>query len=321
MESKTRLWSIHLGEVLAVNGEDRTVNVRWIGREGSRNNIPLMTNSDNYSMPRHGEAGLIVGDGREYYYLGKIEPKYRGKTSGKYYEEDKKISYPPVAEGEVHVSNIILGSYLRMFKDGGFGLMGKLAEGVEYVRNIRLTRLLGRTIELASSTAGTVFRVGVAKRNVPGKGEQPISGVSGGVALESFLQIAYKGIQTARFHLGEIKDLVAGVAPEPVTDTLGMAIMVLEVIDFLTQKGAYLKFDNLGNAVLKGDTNTMIDAGTLIQLGALLGAIHPAVKGDVLVAWLHSHTHPTAWGPSGPASAGTTGPVPVDALSTKVMVE
>lgn len=262
--------------VIAIYTNDRTIDVRWMGHEGVRRGIVVIDGFGLYSFPEVGDTVLILGTGIDYFCIGKIEFGYRAKLDGKLMNPDsgKVIKFKEVDGGEVYLSNIKRKTWLSLPNSGDVSLLNGFSEGFKYLRSLRLSRLAGRTIEFVSN--GVKVGFGNAIRNIPSQGEQPVSGSSGGKALEYYIQVAYNSIQTVRFHLGEITDLASGVVPE--VGSFGSRIKALLEVTAGAVKLAYLHMDELGNAELKSETAKVVVAGLEVLLGSNV-AVEPLVKG------------------------------------------
>ena len=317
--------------VLAVDEANRLLHVQWVGKPGQRRGVMILNDSSSLSLPRPSDIGLVLSDGVEFYYLGKMEYQYAGKTAGNYQEEGQRIRYPAVKDSEAHIGNVAKRTWLRFFRNGDFGLMSGMADGVEFLSGTRISKLIGKTVELVGNGVGVSIAAGVAKRMIPGVGEFPIIGTSGGKALEILMQIAYAGVQTTRFHMGEIKDLTVGLIDELSTYSFPLRV-VLEVTAAALSLAA-LKMDVAGNVELKStNTNVDITAGLnttvksgvvtnidapFVKLGDALGSTYSLVKGQDFLVWANTHVHNTPLGPTSPAVPQAL----FTMLSTKVTTE
>lgn len=265
---------IETAKVLSVYEEDRLIDVQWLSIEGTRRGIPVVNDSGNKSMPQPGDKGLVLGTGNHFYYLGTIEYNYKSKINGTFINPDtgRKDTAKQVESGETYLTNTKAKSWFDLSNSGDMSVMNGFMEGFKYLANLRLSKLIGKSIELASN--GINLAIGTAIRNVPGKGEQPISGSSNGKALEALLQIAYMGVQSVRFHLGEIMDLVSGTVPE--LSSWGQRLKaILEVTAGAVPLGS-LKIDEAGNTEVKSTTGDVHVESTVgdVQMTATAGNVN-----------------------------------------------
>ncbi|MFA5132677.1 MAG: hypothetical protein WC444_05145 [Candidatus Paceibacterota bacterium] len=263
--------------VLAVHPEDRLVDVKWADAEGGRKGVVMINDMGSYSMPNIGDSVLVLGTGVDYFCVGKIEYGYKAKLNGKQRVQGSStpLKYKNVGPGEIIINHIRKLSWLKLANSGDFSLMNGFIEGFKYLRSIRTARVLGRTIELVAN--GVKIGAGTVIRNIPGKGEQPITGESGGKALEYYIQIAYNSIQSVRFHLGEIRDMTLGVVPE-VSSLGGRVKALLEVTQAAVRMG-FLVIDEAGNVELTSKVATTVVGGTEVKLGGV-AAQEPVIKGQ-----------------------------------------
>jgi len=161
-------------EVLATYEEDRLIDIKWIGMEGTRRSVVVVNNPGNSSLPQPGDKGLVIGTGNYFYFIGKIEFDYRSKVEGKYVNKDtgKNETAKQVESGEVYVTNTKTKSWLNLPNNGDMSLLNGFMEGFKYLANLRFPQVIGKTVGLAGN--GIKFVLGTAVRNVPSKGEQPV---------------------------------------------------------------------------------------------------------------------------------------------------
>ena len=315
---------IQPAEVLATYEEDRLIDIKWIGMEGTRRSIVVVNNPGNTSMPQPGDRGLVIGTGNHFYFIGKIEYDYRSKVEGKYVNKDtgKKTSAKQVEGGEVYITNTKAKSWLGLINNGDMSLLNGFMEGFKYLANLRLPQLIGKTVSLAGN--GIKFAIGTTVRDIPGVGPQPVVGANGGKALEALLQVAYMGIQTVKLHLGDVTDLTTGLIPE--LSSWGARLKaVLEVTASVVTLGS-LKIDELGNVQIKSTTGQVSIEGIPVAgilLGGILSSTHPAVWGDTLMTylasdflWKSTHVH----GAPGTPPVAKPPIVPVAMISPQVFV-
>jgi hypothetical protein len=264
---------IQPAEIISVYESDRFADIKWLGMEGTRPGVVIVNNPGNTSMPKPGDRGLVIGTGNYFYFIGKIEYGYVNKVNGNYTNPDtgKVQTSKLVKGGETYLTNTDTKSWLNLPNTGDMELLNGYTEGFDYIANLRISKLLGKTVGMFAN--GINFLVGTAIRNVPGKGDQPIAGSSSGKALEALLQIAYMGAQSVRFHLGEIMDLVSGASPE--LSAWGARLKaILEVTAGAAPLGS-LKIDESGNLEVKsttGDTHVIASVGA-IKIEATAGTV------------------------------------------------
>lgn len=259
---------IEPAEVYATYEETRLIDVKWLSMEGSRRGVVVVNNPGNTSMPQPGDRGLVLGAGNHFYFVGKIEYNYQSKVEGNYINPStgKKETSKQVEGGEVYLTNTKTKSWVSLSNSGDMSLFNGFMEGFKYFSNLRMPEVIGKTAGLLGN--GIKFMVGTAVRNIPSVGEQPIAGTSGGKALEALLQIAYMGVQTVRFHLGEIMDLTTGLVPE--LSTWGARVKALLEVTAGPAPLGSITIDELGNTEIKsttGDVNVTATLGNVTMQG------------------------------------------------------
>jgi hypothetical protein len=306
-------------KVTGVDEENRVVSVDWIGAEGGRRGIVVVNDMGSYNMPRIHDTGLVLGNGIMYYWLGKIEYGYNDKTQGnqKDITTGKKLLASVIKEGEVFIGSLVNRISLSMTNSGSFSLINGFLDGLSYLAKYRLLRLNGQRVEISGN--GTEVNAGACMRNIPGAGTKVMPDETGvGNAQEFFAQTLKAGIKTARVAIGYVRNSLGvdeqGSFPLP----LNRVKALLEVC-LLGAAIGDVRIDEAGNVEVRSSTGTVLLNAPIVKLGNI-GAGQPVPKGTSLLEWLNNHTHATATGPSGPASAGTYGPALVTLLSPTVLV-
>jgi len=289
-------------EVIAIYPADRVVDIRWLSQEGGKRGVVVTSSHGDYSFPAVGDTGLVLQYGFNFFYIGRIDISYAAKLAGNVRSKltGQKLRPTEVDGGEAHLENVAAKSYVRFSNNGDFSLLNAFREGLKYMRNLRRTTISAKTMELFGNGIKIMF--GTAIRN-PGTGEIPPPGTSGGKVIEFLLQIAYQDIQTVRFHLGEIVDLIAGTVPE--MSSFGARLKALLEVTAGPAPLASLKMDEVGNVEVTSATGqiktsslgpTTIDSkstlsasaigiasidGQLVQLG---GSVEQVIKGTSYVS-------------------------------------
>jgi hypothetical protein len=265
---------IQPAEVLATYNEDRLIDIKWVGMEGTRRGVIVATDCGNSSMPKPGDRGLVIGTGNYFYFIGKIEYDYKSKVEGKYVNKDtgKKETARQVDDGEAYFTNTKTKSWLSLSNSGDMSILNGVMEGFKYLANLRFSQLVGKTAGLFGN--GIKFVVGTTVRNVPGAGDQPVVGTNGGKALEALLQIAYMGVQSVRLHLGDVTDLTTGLIPE-LSAWNARLKAVLEVTAGSAPLAA-VKMDVAGNTEIASTLGS-------IKLNSTLGSVEVANTGIITI--------------------------------------
>lgn len=307
---------VNPAKVIAVYEDTRTLDVQWLSLPTTKRGVIFVGQAGNYSLPKVGDAGIVIGNGMVYYYLGNIEYNYTQKIAGSVPDDltGVAVSHKKVSAGELHITNVLQQVWLNIANNGDFSLFNGLLEGFKYLRSLRLVQVFGKTIDLMGN--GVRVSVGNAIRNIPATGQKPVAGTSGGKALEILMQVAYQSVQTVRLHLGELTDLVTGATPE--LGSWGQRLKAVLEVTLGPAPLAALKIDELGNIELSSTTGQIgINSGSPASIhlgGTNPPALHALALGDLLLTWLNTHTHPS---PTGPTGVPIT-PAPATLLSTKV---
>jgi hypothetical protein len=283
--------------IIATHPEYRVVDVAWMGTETTKHNVIVVNEYGSYSFPKVGDTGLVLGNGFQYYFLGKIEYGYNVKIEGKYKNPDTgemidvvdtqtgaKVQAKNVKDGEILLANFVKRIWLALSNSGDFSLVNGLSEGLRYYTKDRLLKLTGMVVQVVGNGLEAAF--GTRVRALTGVGLTPVPDETlKAPATEFFVLLKKLGVKTERLHLGYVSDSMVG-ADE--FGSFGGARLkaLLEVC-----KGgipvAVLKMDEAGGVELSSTTtNVMLNATLgLIQLGGI-GAMNPAVKGTELFSVL-----------------------------------
>jgi len=268
------------GEVISVNSASRTVDIKWLGQESGATNIPIISGSGDFSMPKVGEYGLILFADDWEYYLGKLEYNYINKIAGttKDNQTGETVLAKEVKGGEVFLSNLSKRVWLSLTNSGDFGLLNGLNEGLKYFTKGRILRLGAMTLRIAGN--GIKAGLGSTVRDLPGKGATVI--LEGAVpTVEAFIEVAKGGVKLARMHLGEIKDTTLGAVPD--ISSYGSKLRVLFQSLVGGNPVASIGLDEAGNAELVAKTGKALVDGTEVQLGGV-AASEQLIKGNQYTA-------------------------------------
>lgn len=305
---------VQQAQVVAVDERNRLIDVQWIGMEGGKRGIIMINDPGSYALPAVGDQGLVIAQGVNYFYLGKIDYNYAAKVDGRV----KNVLGKLIRSGVTALGNIRAGSWLSFPNTGDFSLLSQMADGIKYVTKTRKLTASSRTFEvLAHATKEVKVRIGAALRDIPATGESPVTGTSGSSALEVLFQIVYQTIQSARFHIGEVTDSL-GIF-ELSSWGLPLRVVLETTAAPPTNTGVTgYKVDNAGNVEIKTTTGQVSIDG-IAAAGILLGPAvpaptHPVIYGDSLLLWLNTHTHSSPVGPTGVPIT----PAGSDLLSVKV---
>ena len=241
-------------EVMAIYPTNRIIDIRWLSQEGGKRGVVVVSSHGDYSFPKVGDTGLVLQYGFNFFYLGRVDMSYAAKLAGNVRDKltGQKLRPTEVDGGEAHLENVATKSYARFANNGDFSILNGFREGLKYMLNLRRATLSAKTLELLGNGVKIMF--GTAIRN-PGTGEIPPPGTSGGKVIEFLLQIAYQDIQTVRFHLGEIVDLIAGTVPE--MSSFGARLKALLEVTAGPAPLASLKMDEVGNVEMAATTGQM----------------------------------------------------------------
>lgn len=276
-------------KILATHPADRLVDVAWIGTETTKQNVVVVDSYSNYTFPKVGDTGLVIGNGVHYYFLGKIEYGYAVKIKGKVknpktgehteirdVSTGRPIQAKEVKDGEIFLANLASRVWLSMTNSGDFSLLKGLQEGLRYYAKDRLLKLKGMVVQVVGNGLEAAF--GTRVRALTGVGLTPIPDETlKAPATEFFVLLKKLGVKTERLHLGYVSDSMVGA------DEFGSFGARLKAILEVCKGGipvAVLKMDEAGGVELSSTTtNVMLNATLgLIQLGGI-GAMNPAVKG------------------------------------------
>lgn len=320
-----------VAQVSEVQPESRTLNVKVVGSDRDIIGVCVVNTAGNYALPQEKDFVLILSTAAVSYCIGVVQLDYEGKIERKKIKDvnGQYVRADIVDAGGINIGNITNRTKLTIDNNGDFSFWSSLVAGLRFesLRQI-LTLSAGTLNTLAgtvSSAMGNVFRVLPGTGNTPIQAVPPIdsTGIPGFAAVEVFFDLLYLTKRLVRFHLGHI--LNSKGVPEmsslpfvkPLRALLEVCTGGVTISSFKMDEGGNIEIGTtLGNIVI--DSSAVSDC---IHIGgSALTTTQHAVLGELLIAWLNTHTHPSSWGPTGPASAGPTGAVPSTVLSTKVKI-
>lgn len=329
--------------VTAAYPENRTVDVRWLGLDVIKRNVPLVQSSGNYTFPHVGEPGLVIGnDSSGYYWLGKIDFGYNAKLQGEINPTTgEKWPVRKVNPGEILIQHLFQAIGLFIGNSGNWRLGNRLQDGIHYLKyksgeSLRRLQLAARTITQIATNVEVKF--GTVLRSIPVMGIKAILDITRTKAAQEFL-VSLKTIQgvvpidKVKLHLGDIfvEPIVDASTAIPKYHTEAGAVgsaaalrALLAVFNSVGIEISSIKIDELGNmsinTPLPGSGTLSLNANTKLALGGPPDlTVEPAVLGQRLVTWLAAHKHPTSVGLSGPPSPDDLSTL-ANILSIKVFV-
>lgn len=290
--------TIRPAEITGVDPDTRQLQVKWYGTGGDAKNVKIVSDSGDFSMPRVGDVGLVIQDGGQSYYLGKVEYAYQQKIAGKAKdpETESKILAKRVLEGEIYIGNLLKRTWLSLSSAGDFGLLSGFNEGLKYISKSRITKLAGMVTRVIGN--GVTLKIGSVMRDIGTQTDTVIPEVPLVPALEAYLEVVFQTLKIARLHLGHVK---SSVGVDEFSTLGGRLRAVLEVAAGPVTL-ASLKMDETGNIELTSLAGSIFIDTAMVQGIALGGisAVWRALLGEPFLLHYKAHTHATAMGPSGP---------------------
>lgn len=319
MPTEPRPLQVFPAEVTATDPENRVISVKFLGLAEIGNNVIVLNDSGNYSFPRVGERGLVLDAYPYYYYLGKIEYRYKEQIEGAVDRISKvNINAKKVAGGETWIGSVIKKAWLYIANSGNFSLMNGLNDGLKYFAQSRFLRLAAGVVNLVGSGAYVAF--GSVIRDIPGVGKTPIpSDIPTIPSVEGLIDIVYNNLKLARLHIGHVMNTTLGT---PEISSFGTRLRAILEVATGGVTLAVLKMDETGNIELSTvpTGKVMLNGNPVggIMLSGL-GSAFSGVLGEKLTSYLLAHTH-------GSPAGNTSPPLPVagfaatltDLLSTMV---
>lgn len=319
-------------KIISVDGENRTVDVKVLNDETKYTKVMVLSEAGNYSMPRTGDIGLIIGDVTSMYWLGRLDFGYKKKLDDKLAGKKdpntgKKWTGVLIDEGVTYITNLLQNINLNLSNSGDFSLTNALQEGIMYVRNksgkpLRWLQLLGRSISIYG--ANVSMNIGTVVRSIPPFGYSTVNDETGTAPAKEIYGQVTNTVGVVPLAMAKIK--LGNVLQDPVTNAQvgvpelgafgGFLRVLLGAHNAAGLPAGALKIDQSGNIDIVSLFGQLLLNGITIHIGGL-PSTHPAVFGDQLLIWLNAHTHPTSVGPSGPPVTPAT---TADFCSTKVLL-
>ena len=277
--SKSQYTILRQAKVVSSYQSNRLIDVEWIGVEGFRKDIVVTDAFGSYSFPRYGDRVLVVGDGYQFYAIGKLEKDYSGKIDGKIKDAQTKktVLAKLIRDGEVHISNLVTGVWAEMTNSGNFAFLNGFKEGLKYLSSLRLLTLSGKLVRTLGN--GIEVNAGSVIRNLPVVGEVVIPDETGSAATEYKLSVkdSTNLLDVARLHLGYVTDNLG----LPEVGSFGSRLKA--ILEYTVGKipTASLKIDEAGNIEVNSNTTSTILGKVLTKLGSVY-AIEPVVRGTML---------------------------------------
>lgn len=316
--------------VTKTDPKSRTLNVQVYGTERQIVNVFVVNDPGNYGFPKMNDSVLVLNTATRAYCVGVIQIQYEKKTERKAVKDPETNTYvraDEVDNGGICIGNITNKTKFRIENNGDFSLWSALFAGLKFESLRQILSIAGNMLDISAGTVTSY--IGSVFRNVPGTGLTPFqalppidsTGTTGFSAVEVLFDLLYRQLRLVRFHLGHILN-AAGV-PEMGSIDVTKPLRALLEVCLSGATIASLKMDEGGNIEISTSIGKIV-VDSSIPLGSVLlggaSATESAVYGDLLKTWLDNHVHPSSWGPTGPASAGSTGPLPDTTLSPKVKI-
>jgi len=260
-----------LGIVRRINTKDRSINVVWTNREGGRSDVPILHNSENFSMPIEGDVAVIIFDKNERpLCIGFIDPTYGIQIDEGTSEEAK--------DGEVLLTGRILGpdddrvtQQLRFLKNGDIVLENALGDGITLRNRDKLLTSKAQTIY--QETAAGTFVNGMVMRKIDNYlGILPSTDPVPLLSEAFFSEQGFKStdpltqLDRARFLMGDIID--DNSIPEESMLGQPLLIVLQTILESIPLAG--LSIDVQGNVFLQTTTGQIIVMGNNISVQSVV---------------------------------------------------